>query len=130
MDQGWSDWDLQVHGGIWSRAPITMCTEYHGGERRVLRVKCAFRGSLLTRFVAFAALAVVALGIELARPAVMLTGVAAAVIGAVAFGRERLSLGRMLHGTLQTVARHARLHYAPPLRDDDAAPPVPGTDEP
>jgi glycosyltransferase involved in cell wall biosynthesis len=124
MDQGWSDWDLQVHGGIWSRAPITTCTEYHGGGRRVLRVRSDVRGSLLTRCLAFGALAVVALGITLALPAVAAAGAGAAVLGAIAFGRERLSLGRMLYGTLQSVARQTRLHYAPPLRDPEGAAPV------
>ena len=47
VDQGWSDWDLEVHGGLWSRARIKVASENHGGERRVLRIKCEIRGSWL-----------------------------------------------------------------------------------
>ena len=49
VDEGWSTWDLEVQGGLWSRGRVTVATEYHGGERRVLRVKTALRASLVTR---------------------------------------------------------------------------------
>jgi GT2 family glycosyltransferase len=114
VDQGWSEWDLEVHGGIWSRGRITVATEYHGGDRRVLRVKCALRGSLLGRLGAGGGLLIAALGATLGVPALAVAGVALAALVGGAIVREDLNLGRMLHGALQTVARRARLHYAPP----------------
>ncbi len=49
VDEGWSTWDLEVQGGLWSRRRVTVATEYHGGAQRVLRVKTALRASLVTR---------------------------------------------------------------------------------
>ena len=49
VDQGWSDWDLEVHGGVWSRARVTVVTENHGGDRRVLRVRARASEASLAR---------------------------------------------------------------------------------
>ncbi len=48
-DQGWDDWDLKISRGLWTRALVTVCTENHGGEKRLLRVRCQMR---LSRFSA------------------------------------------------------------------------------
>ena len=45
MDQGWSDWDLEICQGPWAKAQIKTATENHGGSKRVLRVRCALRMS-------------------------------------------------------------------------------------
>jgi len=118
VDQGWSDWDLEVHGGLWSRARIKVATENHGGERRVLRIKCALRGSRFASLCTVGAVTIAVLGVKLGFLPLVLTG--AAVVMAVAMVRECLSLGRMLHATLQTVARRARLHHARRLQDQPA----------
>ena len=115
MDQGWSDWDLEVHGGLWSRARIKMATENHGGERRVLRIKCALRASRLASLATVSAVATAALSVKLGFLPLILTG--AAIVMTVAVVRESLNLGRMLNGMLQTVARRARLHHTPCLPD-------------
>jgi glycosyltransferase involved in cell wall biosynthesis len=115
VDQGWSDWDLEVHGGIWSRGWIKVCTENHGGERRVLRVKCALRTSRLTRTVLAGAALAVGLGLQLALPALTAVGVGAGFFAGAALLRDSVALGRMLYDALQGVARRARLHYAPRL---------------
>ena len=115
VDQGWSEWDLEVHGGVWSRGHIKVCAENHGGERRVLRVKCALRTSRLARGVLACAAVAGGLGLQLALPALAATGVAVGVISGAALMRESLGLGRMLYDALQGVARRARMHYAPPL---------------
>ena len=47
-DQGWNDWDLKISRGLWSRALVLVCTENHGGEKRLLRVRCAMRLSRLS----------------------------------------------------------------------------------
>jgi hypothetical protein len=58
------------------------------------------------------------LGLKIGLLPLVLT--AAAIAMSVAFLRESLNLGRMLHETLQAVARRARLHYAPRLQDHPA----------
>ena len=120
VDKGWSDWDLEVHGGVWSRGWIKVATEHHGGARRVLRVKCTLRVSLLARLGAAGALATALLGIKLGLLPLVIAAAGVAAVGGVALVRESLSLGSMLYQTLHTVARRARLHYAPPLQDHAA----------
>jgi hypothetical protein len=115
VDQGWSEWDLDVHGGIWSRGRIKVCTENHGGERRVLRVKCALRTSRLARGVLVGAAALAGVGFWLGLPALGVAGLGAGAVASAALLRDSVGLGRMLYDALQGVARRARLHYAPPL---------------
>jgi hypothetical protein len=116
LDQGWSEWDLEAHGGIWARGQIKVCTENHGGERRVLRVKCALRISRLARGVLAGAAVGAALGLQLGLPTLAATNVAIGVVAGAALLRESVGLGRMLYDALQGVARRARLHYAPSTR--------------
>src|SRR5438093_13208459 len=40
-DTGWSKWDLKIARGLWSRALVTVCSENHGGMKRLLMVRCA-----------------------------------------------------------------------------------------
>jgi hypothetical protein len=115
VDQGWSEWDLEAHGGIWSRGRIKVCTENHGGERRVLRVKCALRPSRVAQGVVLGGLALAGLGLHLAVPALIAAGVATGAVAVAALVREAMALGRTLNDALQAVARRAKLHYAPPL---------------
>ena len=116
VDQGWSEWDLEAHGGIWARGRIKVCTENHGGERRVLRVKCALRISRLARGVLTGAAVGAALGLQLGLPTLAATNVTIGVVAGAALLRESVGLGRMLLDALQGVARRARLHYAPSTR--------------
>src|SRR5690242_674332 len=115
VDQGWSEWDLDVHGGIWAGGRIKVCGENHGGERRVLRVKCNLRTSRLTRGVLLGAVGVAGLGLHLGLPALAAAGSAIGIVAGAALVREGLALGRTLYDALHSVARRARLHYAPPL---------------
>ena len=121
VDRGWSEWDLEVSGGIWSRAQVKVAAENHGGRRRVLRVKYALAGSLLTRGAALAWIAAVVLGVGLEQPILAATAAAGALATAVAFVRDGVSLGRTIHEGVHAVARRARLHYAPPLQAEEAA---------
>ena len=50
-DAGWSNWDLKIARGLCSRALVTVCTENHGGNKRLLRVRCAMRLSHLALFL-------------------------------------------------------------------------------
>ncbi|HKW91532.1 MAG TPA: glycosyltransferase [Methylomirabilota bacterium] len=115
VDQGWSEWDLDVHGGIWACGRIKVCGENHGGERRVLRVKCSLRTSRLTRGVLLGAVVAAGLGLHLGLPVLAAAGAAIGLVTGAALVREGLALGRTLYDALHSVARRARLHYAPPL---------------
>jgi GT2 family glycosyltransferase len=120
VDEGWSKWDLEVQGGLWSRGRVTVATEYHGGQRRVLRVRTALRASLLIRVAFSLALVAGALGFELGQRALIAAGAVGVAFTSLAYTREALNLGRMLYTALQTVARRTRLHYAPGVGDREA----------
>src|SRR5262249_23837969 len=55
------------------------------------------------------------LGLKIGFLPVILTG--AAMVMGVALVRESLNLGRVLHEVLRAVARRAKLHHLPALRD-------------
>ena len=46
-DTGWSDWDLKICARPVEPRLVLVCTENHGGDKRLLRVRCAMR---LSRF--------------------------------------------------------------------------------
>jgi O-antigen biosynthesis protein len=104
-DQGWNDWDLKIARGLWSRALVLVCTENHGGMKRLLRVRCAMRLSRLSAFILRGYAAATAAALILDAPA------AAAAIGAVGLLQGALiafrtvEFGRLMHAIIETVAR-------------------------
>ncbi|MGB8182251.1 MAG: glycosyltransferase [Stellaceae bacterium] len=108
-DQGWDEWDLKIARGLWSRALVLVCVENHGGEKRLLRVRCAMRLSRLSAFLLRAWAAATAAALILDAP------MAAAVIGvlglcqAVLIAYRTLEFGRLMHGIIETVARREGL---------------------
>ena len=49
IDQGWSEWDIDVHRGLWARAKLMVAVENHGSAKRALRVRCRAHPSFLAR---------------------------------------------------------------------------------
>ncbi len=104
-DQGWNDWDLKIARGLWSRAFVLVCTENHGGMKRLLRVRCAMRLSRLSAFVLRGYAVATAAALILDAPA------AAAAIGGIGLLQSALiayrtvEFGRLMHGILETVAK-------------------------
>jgi len=121
VDQGWSDWDLEVSGGVWARSRVTVATEDHGAGGRVLRVRCALKASLLARAALVGGVLLAAAGVALHQPAVALAGGSGALLTTAVFLREAGGLGRTLYATLNLVARRARMRYAPPVRHHEPA---------
>jgi O-antigen biosynthesis protein len=122
-DQGWNDWDLKIARGLWSRALILVCTENHGGGKRLLRLRCAMR---LSRFAAFVlrayALATAAALILDAPVLATFIGIVGLAHGAIIANRT-IEFGRLMHRIVETVARREQL-----LPVGDAA--SPGIGEP
>lgn len=108
-DQGWSDWDLEIYQGIWSRAEIKICTENHTGSKRLLRVRCALRMSRLATMAlgGYSLLAVVAM--VLGMPKVAALTVVVGVINAAVILYQNFRLGRILYQVLEIVAKRAYL---------------------
>ncbi|HVJ54033.1 MAG TPA: glycosyltransferase [Aliidongia sp.] len=109
MDEGWSDWDLKVSRGLWSRAYVLVCTENHGGEKRVQRVRCAMRLSRLSGFVLRCYAVAIAAGLIAGQPlaAALVALVAAGHFGVIA--AETIRFGRIMHHVIEAVARDVGL---------------------
>jgi len=121
-DQGWNDWDLKIARGLWSRALVLVCTENHGGTKRLLRVRCAMRLSRLSAVILrlYAAATAVALILDL--PA------AATAIGLLGLGhgaliaRGTIAFGGLMRGVIATVAKGQEL--VPIAAAEAGAPPA------
>jgi hypothetical protein len=108
-DQGWNDWDLKIARGLWSRAYLLVCTENHGGEKRLLRVRCAMRLSRFSAFVLRAYAIATAAALILDAPSwatvVGLLGIAQATL--IAY--RTVEFGRLMHRIVETVAKRQNL---------------------
>jgi O-antigen biosynthesis protein len=108
FDQGWSNWDLQVYRGIWSKAQVKVATENHGGGKRLHRARCALRMTrpAMIALATYPVLAVVALMLDApeAATAAMLLG----AVNAAAILYQGVRLGRTLYHALEIVARQLR----------------------
>ncbi|HLI19774.1 MAG TPA: hypothetical protein VKV32_01560, partial [Stellaceae bacterium] len=110
-DQGWNNWDLKIARGLWSRAYVLICTENHGGEKRLLRVRCAMRVSRFSAFVLRAYAVITAAALILDAPTwaaiIGILGIANAVL----IGYRTSEFGRLMHRIIDTVAQ--RQHLTP-----------------
>jgi hypothetical protein len=104
-DQGWSDWDIQVYRGIWSKAQLKVVGENHGSGKRLLRVRAALKMTrpALIALATYPALAAVALAAGLPPVAVAILLVGLAHAGAILYQGVRLS--RILYQVLEIVAQ-------------------------
>jgi GT2 family glycosyltransferase len=112
-DTGWSNWDVKIARGLFSRALLLVCTENHGGGKRLLQARCAMRlsGSARALLRLYAALAAFALifGWPLAAAAIGGVGLASAAL----MGYHLASFARVMHCVIETVAEQARLTPLP-----------------
>jgi len=109
MDEGWSDWDLKISRGLWSRAFVLVCTENHGGEQRVLRVRCSLRmsrlGSVLLRVLIAATAVSLIAGVT--TPIVL---AAALAVGCLCYIlAEVVAFGRVMRRVIDHVAHQSGL---------------------
>jgi GT2 family glycosyltransferase len=114
-DEGWNDWDIKISRGLWSRAFVLVCGENHGGEKRLLRVRCEMRLSRLSALLLRLYAAGTAIALILDAPA------AAAAIGAIGIAHGALifwrtvEFGRLMHRAIETVATHEGLIPVKPI---------------
>lgn len=121
LDQGWSDWDLEIYRGIWSRVQVKMCTENHGGGKRLLRVRCALRMSQLATMalVGYSLVAVVAMVLGI--PEVATATVVVGTLNAAVILYQNFRLGRILYHVLEIVAKKVHLLPTNPASTRSAA---------
>jgi glycosyltransferase involved in cell wall biosynthesis len=108
-DTGWSSWDLKITRGLCSRALVVVCTENHGGAKRLLRVRCAMRLSRFALFLLRSCATLTALALILGWP---MTATAIGTVGLINFGVtgwQLVGFGRLMHRIIEAVATQARL---------------------
>lgn len=111
MDQGWSNWDLEISRGLWSIAQVRVGTENHGGLKRLLRVYCGVRLSQPAKIVLLGYLIIGFLGVLVGVEAVV---VATTLIGLVNLGvilLQNFRLGRVMYHAIEIAAQ--RISLAP-----------------
>jgi glycosyltransferase involved in cell wall biosynthesis len=120
-DSGWSGWDLKIARGLFSRALVLVCTENHGGRKRLLRVRCTMRFSRLARFLLRAAATATAATLILGWPLAAALSAAAGFAAFAAIGRQLFGFARLIERIVEAVAGQAGLTAVEPI----AAPAVP-----
>jgi GT2 family glycosyltransferase len=124
-DQGWNDWDLKIARGLWSRALVLVCTENHGGMKRLLRVRCAMRLSRLSAVILRTYAAATAAALILDIPAVAaVVGILGLAHGAL-IGFRTVEFGQLMGRIIETVAKQSGLTPVAGASDGAAAADIP-----
>jgi O-antigen biosynthesis protein len=114
-DTGWSNWDLKIARGLCSRALVVVCTENHGGSKRLLRVRCAMRFSRFALFLLRSCAALTAVALILGWPLTAAVIGAAGVLNLGVTGCQLVSFGKLMHRIVEAVAKQGRLIPAEPV---------------
>ncbi len=115
-DTGWSGSDLKIARGLCGRALVLVCTENHGGPKRLLRVRCAMRLSRLSRFLLRGYALLIAAALLLGWP-VAAAVLALAALGNLAVMATKLAVfARLMHRIIEAVAEPAGLIPVEPRR--------------
>jgi hypothetical protein len=115
-DTGWNGWDLKIARGLCSRALVTVCSENHGGGKRLLRVRCAMRLSQLALLVLRGSAASAAFALMLDWPLVGAAIGATGVVSAGVMGWQLIGFGQLMHRIIEAVAtKQARLMPLEPV---------------
>jgi GT2 family glycosyltransferase len=122
MDSGWSDWDVKVSRGIWTRGLVLCCTENHGGNKRLLRVRCVLALSRLAKLMLKTYLATSVLALILGAPMAALVIAVAGLGHGLVIVRHTLEFGQVMHGLIDSVAIEAGLLPVTPINKAPAEP--------
>jgi O-antigen biosynthesis protein len=114
-DTGWSNWDLKIARGLCSRALVVVCTENHGGAKRLLRVRCAMRFSRFGLFLLRSCAALTAFALILGWPLTAAAIGAVGLISSAVMGCQLVGFGRLMHRIIEAVARQTQLVPVAPV---------------
>ena len=109
IDQGWSDWDLEISRGLWSTAEVRVGTENHGGLKRLLRVRCGVRLSQLAQIVLLGYLLLGGLGVILGVEELVVAALVVGVINLSVILYQNFRLGRVMYHAVEIAAQRIGL---------------------
>jgi O-antigen biosynthesis protein len=121
-DAGWSGWDLKIARGLCSRALVLVCTENHGGAKRLLRVRCSMRLSRPALFLWRGYALLTALALLLGWPVAAAVLAVAGLVNLLVMGARLAVFARLMHRIIEAVAKPAGVIPVEPRRD--ARPPL------
>jgi O-antigen biosynthesis protein len=111
MDQGWSQWDLEICQGPWAKAQVKTAVENHGGSKRLLRVRCALRMSRVS-LICLSLYAVLATTAAfLVMPQIALATLGIGLIHGSAILYQKFRLGHVLYHVMESLAH--KLEFVP-----------------
>jgi GT2 family glycosyltransferase len=119
MDQGWSQWDLEICQGPWVKAQIKTATENHGGTKRLLRVRCALRMSRISVTCLYVYVIMAAIAAAVAMPEIAATAAFITWAHASAIMYQKFRLGHVLYQVLESLAH--KLEFVPVQRLSEEA---------
>jgi hypothetical protein len=62
-DSGWKSWDLAIDGHLWSRIPIDVVVENHGGAKRLARFRISWKLTPVSKAILWTCGGFLALGV-------------------------------------------------------------------
>ncbi|MGH7123867.1 MAG: glycosyltransferase [Stellaceae bacterium] len=122
MDGGWSDWDVKVSRGVWTRALVLCCVENHGGNKRLLRVRCVLALSRFAKLMLRSYLAASVLALALGAPIAAMGVAAAGLVHGLVILRHTFEFGQVMHRLIDSVAIEAGLMPVAPINKVPAEP--------
>jgi hypothetical protein len=117
-DQGWSNWDLEISRGIWSKAQLKIGTENHSGLKRLLRARCAVRMSQPAWLALLGYLVVGGLGALFDIKELLIASILVGLINLGTIAYQNFRLGRVMYHALEIVAK--RLGLSPVFKNGRA----------
>ena len=124
-DTGWSGWDLKISRGLCSRALVLVCTEYHGGDKRLLRVRCTMRLSQLALFLLRGYALMTAFALLLGWPIAAAVLAVAGLVNLGVIGTKLAAFAGLMHRIIEAVAKPAGLIPVQPKTAIRKATPAP-----
>jgi glycosyltransferase involved in cell wall biosynthesis len=111
VDRGWNDWDIEVHRGAFARSEIAVAVENHGGNKRLLRVRCRQRLSGVAKLTLGACALLVVAGAVFSVPEMIRVAIALGAVNFALLLYKNYRLGQILHHVLEIVSQ--TLHLVP-----------------
>ncbi len=111
LDQGWSDFDLEICQGPWAKAQIKTATENHTGQKRLLRVRCALRMSKISIACLWTYFTVAAIAAFAGLPGIAAVAAFVGWAHGSAIIYQKFRLGHMLYHVLESLAH--KLDFVP-----------------